>query len=161
MTNLAIQVVYNPITTTSLRSDTTTTIFSLHVFVQLLFEGSVYCSEKPTCRHQWRLDRIQLFDAVSSTCSLSVLLSVVEMRHSYNTSAIPLTHWSSSEIICLHVRGAMHYTSWSYYSRVAFISLRGFDCEATIQGWRLFKVGVYMTKYGIHVAIVIVICLLY
>ena len=26
-----------------------------------------------------------------------------------------------------------------YYSRVAFISLGGFDCAATIRGWCLFK----------------------
>ena len=27
----------------------------------------------------------------------------------------------------------------SYYSRVAFISTRAYDCAATIRGWRLFQ----------------------
>ena len=84
--------------------------FSLLVFVQLLFkggynlEGSVcFCGKffgKPITMG---VQNIQwwLFDAVSSTHSLSVLLSAVETSSTTQTASA-LARWSSSEIHNIH-----------------------------------------------------------
>ena len=63
-------------------SDATATIFYAVCFcVTILFEGGVFISLEAR-RHQRWLDKVRtrepLLDAVSSTCSLSVLLSAVE-----------------------------------------------------------------------------------
>ena len=96
---------------------------SLHVSVWLLFEGSVYFFGKPadintgTIRYL-RAIRWQLLDAVSSKCSLYVLLSGVETSHTTRT-ALTLDWWLSSEIVCVRVLRIV--------------------AAATIRGWHLFR----------------------
>ena len=86
--------------------------FLLLIFVQLLFEGGVYLFGKLVgINHNWiRTIQWQLLDAVSSKCSLLVLLSAVETSHTYNTSSP-----NSSLLTIIHVD--LLHTSCSYYSR--------------------------------------------
>ena len=72
---------------------------------------------------QWRL-----LDAVSSKHSLSVLLSAME--RSCTTCTPNISHAYAY---------AAYDTSCGYYSRAVFISLRAFDCKATIQRQSLFE----------------------
>ena len=77
----------------------------------------------------------QLLDTVNSSCSLSVLLSAMEMRR-LTWTALVLGWWPSSEIIHIHLD--IQCNSHSYCSRVAFSLLRAPYCAATIRGWCLF-----------------------
>ena len=81
--------------------------FSLHVFVRLLFEGGVYFFGKPTDINVGWIGyvgaiQLQLLDAVSSKCSLSVLMSAMETSCTTQTALAP-AWWPSSEVICTRV----------------------------------------------------------
>ena len=78
---------------------------------------------------------VRLLDAISSKRSLSVLLSAVEASRTTRTALAlaPVTAIGNYSHTCAA------YSNCSYYSRVAFISLRASDYVATIQGWHLFE----------------------
>ena len=125
----------NYTTTVFLRSDSAATIYFVAHFVGLLFEGGIYFFEKPgDIQDSWirylRVRRWWLLDAVSSTCSLSVLLSAVEMTRTTQI-ALALVWWLSAEIIRTRV-------PLFFCSRVS-------DCSATIRRRRLFEEIRYMT----------------
>ena len=52
---------------------------------------------------------------------------------------------------CSHMCACGAYSSYGYYLRAAFVSLRASDCAATIRGQRLFEGGVCSKKYSRHI----------
>ena len=82
--------------------------------------------------------QLGLIGTGSSTRSLSVLLSAVEMGLRTQTAQ---EQGSVATIISTHVR-VPTYSDRSYYLRAAFILFGAADCAASIRGWRLFEGGV-------------------
>ena len=80
----------------------------------------------------------RLLDAVSKTCSFSVLLSAVVTT--YTTQIAQVLAWWQS----LHTCARAAFTSCDYYSRAAFISFKSFG----LCGYILFVGGVYLKKNG-------------
>ena len=76
--------------------------FLLLIFGQLLFEGGVYFFGKLVgINHDWiRTIQWQLLDAVSSKCSLLVLLSVVETSRT-TQAAQTVAYWPSFMYVCI------------------------------------------------------------
>ena len=68
--------------------------------------------------------QIGMIDIGISTCSLSVLLSAMEMSLRTRTD-LEITHAAQA--------------SCGYCSKLAFISLIAPDCAATIRGWHLIE----------------------
>ena len=102
-----------------------------------------------TCRHQRWLDKVCTSDTVMTVARCQQPLSTAVNRESYNTnSPIALTQWQSSEIICIYVCATN--SSFSYYLRVVFTSLRGPDCAAIVWGQQLFKSSVYLKVVSIR-----------
>ena len=126
-------------------------------FVQLQFKGSYYSRatlilwKTLNINNGWirhvRVWQWWLLDAVSSTHSLSVLLSAIGMTHTYNTN-------SPSTSVVTTVRNHLHTCALPCLLAVATIQgqhlfcSRASICAATIQGWWLFKGGIYSKKYG-------------
>ena len=108
--------------------DQATIYFVVH-FVRLLFEVGVYFFGKPwDVNDSWigyvRVRRWRLLDAVSSTRSLSLLLSAVEMTRTTQTDG------PSASVVTV-VRNHSHtcaaaFTTCGYYWRAAFISFKSF-----------------------------------
>ena len=114
----------------------------------LLFQGGIYFIGKAAdISDSWiryvRAMQWWLLHAVSSKCSLSVLLSAMEMIRAAQT-ALALAQWPLSGIVHIHVC-VLHIVAGATYLRVAFISLivRLLSC-----GQQLFKGGIYSIKYG-------------
>ena len=85
----------------------------------------------------------QLLDAVSSMCSLWVLLWAMETTHTTQIALSQVTVTSYS-----HTCARATYTSCGYYSRVTFILFGASDHVTTIQGQQLLEGGIYLKKYG-------------
>ena len=87
-----------------------------------------------------------LLDAVSSTCSLSLLLSAVGTTRTTQT-VLALAWWPSSEIIRTRVR-MPHLLAAATIRGWRLFRSRASDCAATIWGQWLFEGGVYSKKYS-------------
>ena len=125
---------------------------------QLLFKGSIYFYGKPEDTDDGWIRYIQvkwwwLLDTVSSTCSLSVLLSVMEMTCTTRI-ALALAWSSSSEIIRTGVRVPCILAAATIWGRHLFRSelsimqrlFEGGDYlrAVTIWGRQLFESGDYL-----------------
>ena len=132
-----------------------TTFFLLLVFVWLLFEGGLFFFWKACdTNYSWikelkclvwgvRATQWRLLDAVSGTCSLSVLLSAMETSRTTLT-ALVLAQWPSSEITHIGVH-VPHIPAAATIREV-----RLFRSELPIV-WLLFEGSVYSKKYGITI----------
>ena len=89
----------------------------------------------------------QLLDAVSSTHNLSVLLSAVGMTCTTQT-VLALAWWPSSAIIRTWVH-VPHLLAMATIQGWYLFRSRASDCAATIRGWQLLEIGVYLKKYSI------------
>ena len=122
-----------PKTTIFLQSDAVATIFSLLAFVWLLFKGGIYFLGKPADINDGllryiRVRRWWLLDAVSSVCSLSALLSVVEMTH---TTQIVLVLKNYSQMCaCAAILAMATICGWLFYSELPIV-------------WPLFKGDIF------------------
>ena len=116
-------------------------LFSLFILVWLLIKGDILFHWEAGGWQRW-LNKVHVgdTDAGGSTCSLSVLLSAVEMSIRTRT-ALEIAQWVLAEIISTCVR-APRILAVGYHSKVATISLRPSDCVATIRGWWLFNGGI-------------------